>query len=165
MSKPSKRKNLFVDPKVQSALAVRLAVHWFLFAGIVSVLTLSLKWFADPFQSMGQLWNVFMSDQWPMLVTMTLLLPIFVYDSLKLSNRFAGPIIRFRKTIVAIADGETPRHLKFRKGDFWHDLAGDFNRMLDRLCPELDSQAATTATATTSPVDSDQQESVSVDAQ
>ena len=105
MSKPSKRKNLFVDPKVQSALAVRLAVHWALFATIMSIITLSLKWFADPFQPLGQLWNTFMAEQWPVLLTMALLLPVFVYDSLKLSNRFAGPIIRFRKSITEIADG------------------------------------------------------------
>jgi hypothetical protein len=131
MAKPSKRKNLFVDPKVQSALAIRLTLHWILFAAFVSVISISVKWFANPFQSIGGLFSGFLSEQWPVLLTMGLLLPAFIYDSLKLSNRFAGPIIRFRKTMLTITETGTPRHLKFRKGDFWHDLANDFNDMLD----------------------------------
>ena len=105
MSKPIKRKNLFVDPKVQSALAIRLAVHWFLFAGITAVISVKLRWFSDPFQPLSNVFTAFINEQWPVLFTMALLLPMFIYDSLKLSNRFAGPITRFRRHIREIADG------------------------------------------------------------
>ena len=142
MSKPIKRKSLFVDPKVQSALAVRLAVHWLLFAAITAVITISLKWFSDPFQPFSSLLSAFFNDQWPMLLTMALLLPTFIYDSLKLSNRFAGPVIRFRRHVNEIADGGELKHLQFRKGDFWHELAGDFNRMLARFRENEEAAAA-----------------------
>lgn len=131
MTQPSKRKNLFVDPKVQSALAIRLTVHWVLFAALLSAISITVKWFSNPFQPLSGLFSGFLHEQWPVLLTMALLLPAFIYDSLKLSNRFAGPIIRFRKTIQSIAETGKPRHLKFRKGDFWHNLANEFNDMLD----------------------------------
>jgi nitrogen fixation/metabolism regulation signal transduction histidine kinase len=58
---------------------------------------------------------------------------VFIVDSIKLSHRFAGPIFSLRRTIRAVAQGETPRPLKFRRRDFWHDLAEDYNAMLVRL--------------------------------
>jgi nitrogen fixation/metabolism regulation signal transduction histidine kinase len=54
-------------------------------------------------------------------------------DSIKLSHRFAGPIYSLRRAIRDIADGKPARKLKFRRHDFWHDLADDYNAMLKRL--------------------------------
>jgi hypothetical protein len=64
---------------------------------------------------------------------MFFMLPIFIVDTIKLSNRFAGPIYRLRLTIRSLAEGETFRPLRFRDFDFWQGLADDFNMMVDRL--------------------------------
>ena len=64
---------------------------------------------------------------------MVFLLPVFVVDTIKLSHRFAGPIFSLRRAIREVAQGKTPRKLKFRRRDFWHDLAEDYNAMLTRL--------------------------------
>ena len=64
---------------------------------------------------------------------MVFLLPVFVLDTIKMSNRFAGPIYRLRQTIRSIAQGDPPPRLKFRDFDFWQGLAQDFNQMVDHL--------------------------------
>ena len=64
---------------------------------------------------------------------MAFLLPVFVVDSIKLSHRFAGPIYSLRRAIRDIAQGKPARKLKFRRHDFWHEIAEDYNAMLLRL--------------------------------
>ena len=41
-----------------------------------------------------------------------------------------------------VADGQPPKQLKFREGDFWHDLATDYNAMIARLAPESNDKSA-----------------------
>jgi nitrogen fixation/metabolism regulation signal transduction histidine kinase len=69
----------------------------------------------------------------PFLLVMVFLLPVFVIDSIKLSHRFAGPIFALRRAIREVAAGQMPRKLKFRRRDFWKDLAEDYNAMLAHL--------------------------------
>jgi nitrogen fixation/metabolism regulation signal transduction histidine kinase len=64
---------------------------------------------------------------------MVFLLPVFVVDTIKISHRFAGPVYSLRRALREIAEGKPPRKLKFRRHDFWHELADDYNAMLLRL--------------------------------
>jgi hypothetical protein len=77
---------------------------------------------------------------------MFVLLPVFVRDTMKLSNRFAGPMFRLRTVLSEMAGGEKGRTIKFRTGDFWHQAANDFNvvaseyNRLRKRNAELESQ-------------------------
>jgi nitrogen fixation/metabolism regulation signal transduction histidine kinase len=70
---------------------------------------------------------------------------VFVIDSIKLSHRFAGPIFSLRRAIREIAAGNPPRKLKFRRRDFWQDLAQDYNAMLAQLGAVEDDRNETAA--------------------
>jgi hypothetical protein len=54
-------------------------------------------------------------------------------DTVKLSHRFAGPIYALRRALRDIAQGEKPRRLSFRKRDFWHGLADEYNAVLAKF--------------------------------
>jgi nitrogen fixation/metabolism regulation signal transduction histidine kinase len=71
--------------------------------------------------------------QLPILAVMILLLPIFIRDTLKLSNRFAGPMYRLRTELRKLATDQPGNAVKFRTGDFWQEVAGDFNHVLGQL--------------------------------
>jgi hypothetical protein len=58
---------------------------------------------------------------------MLLLLPLFLRDTLKLSNRFAGPMYRLRMALKSMVSEGTLKPIKFRDGDFWQEAAEDFN--------------------------------------
>jgi hypothetical protein len=50
-----------------------------------------------------------------------------------LSHRLGGPIYHMRKYLRESAAGEgEPRRVKFRKGDFFHDLATAFNEFQEK---------------------------------
>jgi nitrate/nitrite-specific signal transduction histidine kinase len=65
-----------------------------------------------------------------------LVLPIVLRDLLRLSHRWVGPILRLRAALSALSRGEHVPPLRFREGDYWQELAGDFNTIaadLNRL--------------------------------
>ena len=77
------------------------------------------------------------------LTLMVLICPFFIYRSVKFSHRFAGPIWRLRREIRALNDGGPIAPVRFRKGDFWEDLADDFNGVLSRLARAEQQQSDT----------------------
>jgi hypothetical protein len=69
----------------------------------------------------------------PALVGAVLLMPLVLFDIVRLSNRFAGPLLRLRRSLRALAKGEEVAPLKFREGDFWQDFAKEFNAVAERM--------------------------------
>jgi len=127
MSKRRTRK--LVDYEVQSSLVVRLCLHWALFIVATAIaMFLWIRLVESPVDSLAEtakrFWNTFL----PLLIVSLALLPVFVLDAVKLSNRFTGPIFRLRRTLASLAAGQTVRPLEFRSNDFWRSLAEDFNR-------------------------------------
>jgi len=124
---------MFIDSKVQGALTRRIIFHWLVFLLVASVAALMLQALSDPFRPVGDHLDALWYTHGPFLVVMILLLPVFVFDTIKISHRFVGPIYSLRRSMREVADGKPPRKLKFRKTDFWRDLADDYNSMITRL--------------------------------
>lgn len=141
MSQRPQRRQKFIDSKVQGALARRIIFHWLVFLAVASVAALLLQVLSDPFRPAGEHVENLWYTHGPFLVVMVFLLPVFVIDTVKISHRFAGPVYSLRRTMREVADGKPPRKLQFRQGDFWHELAGDYNAMIDRLAPEADAKS------------------------
>ncbi len=132
MNKPRRTKH-FVDTRVQGSLARRIILHWLLFLAVGAFVAFLLQVLSNPFRPLA----AHVHDMWwthgPFLLVLAFLLPVFVVDSIKLSHHFAGPIYNLRRALHGIVMGEKPRKLKFRKLDFWHELADDYNAMLAKL--------------------------------
>ena len=127
------RKKTYVDPKVQGALVRRLVIHWVAYVSVAAAVAFCLQVLSNPVQPLGEHIQKAWWTHGLFLLVLVFLLPVFVLDSIKLSNRFAGPIYRLRRTIHNIAQGDPPPRLKFRDFDFWQGMAQDFNLMIDRL--------------------------------
>lgn len=129
----NKRGKEYIDPQVQGALWRRLVLHWIAFTAVALMLVVGLEWMSDPFRSVGEV----LSHAWwtysPVLLVLGCLIPLFVYDSIRLSHRFAGPVSRLRQVIQSLANGATPERIEFRENDFWKEMAADMNQVIDRL--------------------------------
>lgn len=127
----NKRKRQFVDSEVQTALLWQCALHWGLFGFGTFIIMFLLHVASTPAHHtfmwhVERLWNHYGA----IVLVMLALLPIFVLDMVKMTHRFVGPIIHLRKAIRGLARGERVEPIKFRKGDFWLELADEFNAIL-----------------------------------
>lgn len=132
-----KRKTFLVEKQVQGALGWRIAAHWFIFLGLSIFVTCSLQMLGS--FDRGSLWSSLekaLLGQVGSVAVLLALLPWFIHDSLKLSNRFAGPMVRLRGSIIALTTQEETRPVSFRSGDFWQEIADDFNQLRLRTLAE-----------------------------
>ncbi|NND96873.1 MAG: hypothetical protein HKN47_06035 [Pirellulaceae bacterium] len=130
----SKRTRILVDPQVQWSLAVRVLTHWFLLLSCLFAISLMVRLLiAAGQQSFIDSLKASVSIQAPLFCVMLILMPVFVRDTLKLSNRFAGPMYRLRTVLAELAQGGEGSRIKFRDGDFWSEAASDFNVVYDQL--------------------------------
>lgn len=127
------RRQQFVDRQVQGAIALRCIGYWFFCLLTIMFMLLIWRIFTGP----ARLFYTHFDEMWfqygPALVASLLLLPIVVVDSVRVSNRFAGPILRLRRTMNQVAAGEKVQPISFRQDDYWHDLAESFNAMLKQI--------------------------------
>ena len=71
-------------------------------------------------------------------VTLVLILTLIIIGAygVVFLHRVAGPVYRFRQTLLKVNRGEMPQDIKLREGDFFHDMAHDINIILGRLRAE-----------------------------
>lgn len=129
----SKRNRLLVDPKVQTPLLCRVAFYWvvsLLLMGLLISIQIGLGSRSASFDVKIMRMLVAFG---PALITSVMLLPLLLFDCVRYSNRFAGPMLRLRREFAKLAETGQADQLDFREGDFWKDLADQFNRIADRM--------------------------------
>ena len=134
MTTDRKRTKLFVDKKVQGILIRQLVMHW-ITAGLVMLLFLFIMQILSTPKRMslgehfGELW----AKYGIVLLAVLAVMPVFVYDSIKLSHRFAGPMVSLRNAMSQLAKGKPIDSVIFRKKDFWHEICVDVNSVAKQL--------------------------------
>jgi hypothetical protein len=88
--------------------------------------------FVNPSQYLHQHYLQLLSRHWPILVAITAIVPFFVYDTIRFSHRFAGPISRLRRELSRFEQGADVFPIEFRKGDFWRDVVERINNVVER---------------------------------
>ncbi len=124
---PRRSQNV-IDFEVQVSLLRKIAAHWvfFIVANAIALMIWT-RLISDPLGTWQSSWSNFINQFAPMLVVSLVLLPVFLLDAARLSNRFTGPILRLRRTLAEIVAGRNPSPIVFRQSDFWKSLATDFN--------------------------------------
>jgi hypothetical protein len=125
-----RRRQLLVDAKLQGALVLQVTLYWFYC--LLTVAMLALIWIVfikRPLSSADLFQELWMSCG-PALLGSVLLLPLVLLDCVRVSNRFAGPMLRISREMKALAEGKVSRSVQLREGDFWLEFAEDWNQVL-----------------------------------
>ena len=134
----TKRRTTIFDPEVQGSVIRKIAIHWMIFFGCnVLALLMWVRLFEQPDASWGQTFSDTIRRFLPFFVVTLALIPAFVWDTLKLTSRFAGPILRLRGALAEASQGRPVPPLRFRENDFWQEIAQNFNRMMARRDADL----------------------------
>lgn len=131
------RKKKFVDPNVQGMLIKNVVRYWAVSIAAAGGLTVIGWIFITPGLSGFIGPNAFMASIVPMILVglgaAILVLPVLLYDLVRVSHRFAGPLVRFKRHLREAADGGPMNRLNFRGEDFWPELAEAYNDLIDRV--------------------------------
>jgi hypothetical protein len=66
-------------------------------------------------------------------ISLASLVPFFCLDLILWSHRFAGPMVRIRRSVHDLADGKAVPPIRLRANDYWTDLADDLNLVIQRI--------------------------------
>ncbi|MEM7785417.1 MAG: hypothetical protein AAF623_18875 [Planctomycetota bacterium] len=125
------RKKNFIDSQVQGSLLQRIFLHWLCFFGVLAMTMVTMQTLlGDPEISLYERFQQGSKDLMFMTVVMLCLLPAFMLDTIRFSNRFVGPITRLRRLLRQIPEHNYER-CKFRGGDFWVELADEYNSVAE----------------------------------
>jgi hypothetical protein len=128
-----RRRRYFVDPEVQGALVLQAVGDWLCAAGTFAMVIFIFRVVPTLLSGTGNespgLWYHF----GPYVLASAVLLPIVTFNSVRFSNRFAGPMVRVRRTLKQLANGESPPNIALRHRDFWCEIGDDINEINQRL--------------------------------
>lgn len=130
---PTKRRITLIDREVQGSVLKKIALHWALFFVCNAIaLTIWIRLFEQPDAGWGQTVADTFRRFLPFFVITLALIPAFVWDTLKLTHRFAGPIHRLRMALADANAGRAVAPLHFRSNDYWKEIAQNFNAVIAR---------------------------------
>jgi hypothetical protein len=137
VSKKHLRKRVFVDRRVQGGIVFRAARYWAFSVAMVGMLTVVGWVFVAPgvaslVESPERL-RATVTSLVVAVVVSTLLMPVVLFDLVRFTHRFAGPMVRLRDAMHRAAAGEQVEPLRFRDDDYWQEVAEAFNAMQRRL--------------------------------
>jgi hypothetical protein len=138
------RKRCLIDPKVQGAIVGRSVAYWAYCLVTIALLLFFWRVLAGPAAPPHEHLLFVLKHFAPAALASALILPVTIYDALRLSHRFAGPVYRLGMALDELAAGRTVRPLRFRDGDFWHDPADKYNAVaarLDQLKPAAEPES------------------------
>lgn len=134
-SKKALRKKQFVSKAIQGRLMIRMVMYCGLL--MLSLCTVLLLQFcvsnsgdliSGNARTVGSLFGDFLIEQCSVILTVTLFLaPLICLDMMKLSHRFAGPLVRFESVLNKMKQGEILEPVKLRKGDLMGEFQDVFN--------------------------------------
>jgi len=145
MSERRKRRYL-IDRAVQTTLLVRTASYWLFSMLTVGMMLVVWEVFAGPRERSTDVLTATIVRYGPALLVSLLLLPLVMFDVLRMSHRFVGPVMRLRQGLRELATGRRPATMKFREDDFWREMAGEFNAAAEQIEETRDALVSTRMT-------------------
>jgi nitrogen fixation/metabolism regulation signal transduction histidine kinase len=133
--KTEKRRRNLSKHKVQVRLVARIALHWLIF--FVTAFAVLYFWqlllSGDPFDFFSVAVGEVLERSAPVFVVLVVLIPLFVWDTVKLSNRIVCPVSRLESAMARLAAGEIVEPMACRLTDPWQPLFSEFNLLLERV--------------------------------
>ncbi len=151
------RHALYVCPKFQGRVLLQVSFYWLAYHFLLWNLLFIVRYVEVQSEAGGQGLQRPLIDLYAefarghMLIVWCALgvLPLVLWDVLKLTHRIAGPLSRFRATLQALTAGRHVPFVRIRKDDLLHEFEQDFNAYLAQL--EARTQPPTPTPCTPAP--------------
>jgi hypothetical protein len=137
-SKQNRRKQEFVNARVQGRIIARVAGYWllglfvllnglFVFRYALLRVASSEELVLPPMRSLyGQFWL----DYSPFVVSALLIMPVLMLEFVRLTHRVVGPLVRIQTALQELMNGDHLSQVKFRDNDLLNEFEATFNQFL-----------------------------------
>jgi hypothetical protein len=133
-----KRTQILVNRRVQGRVILRVLYLWAMYHLVLWHVMLFFRFIqycaerlgGGATRTFGDLFAEFVHNHYSMLICGVIVLPYLIWDVLKLTHRFVGPLVQFQKCLAGLARGEKVADVRIRKGDLLGELENSFNEFL-----------------------------------
>ncbi|MFT7633808.1 MAG: hypothetical protein ACI87E_004866 [Mariniblastus sp.] len=116
---------MFADTRIQGGLCFRVVLYWIL-CQIAMLGTLAFMGFIR-----GDI-GIIQSIAVPAFIVSTLFLPLAIYDIVRFSGRFAGPMVNFKGRLKEANENNERLRVHIRSGDFYREVFDALNEIQKR---------------------------------
>jgi hypothetical protein len=130
------RKQIYVSGSIQGTVIGRFAVYWVgyhmtLWHGMLLYGFLRGNLLrSGAGMSFWDYYVKFFQVNYSILLCAAAICPILLWDTLRVTHRIAGPVVRFKKALKQLSRGENVQPIKLRDGDLMGELQDAFNEFL-----------------------------------
>lgn len=122
---------LFVNRPVQMQLVSRVVLYWLACVGYFAVVLFITQWMYDPQIGLIDHLMDYLVDMIHWVPAILLLLPLVIFDMLKVSQRFLLPVHQVRQGIDNLSAGQRVEAIPAGDDDQMHELVDSFNTLRD----------------------------------
>jgi hypothetical protein len=97
--KTHNRKRLMVDPKLQIAVLCRVTMYWLVAVTVLCMMAAVQVVLTDSAVGYELLANRVLTAFGPALIASVIALPLLLFDCVRFTNKFAGPMHRLRREV------------------------------------------------------------------
>jgi hypothetical protein len=135
------RKQVYVNRMIQGRMLRRFAVMWIVYHMVLwnsMFLYRYLQYRGEllagaPAQPFAELYAQFFAQHYSVLICAAAVLPVLLWDMVRMTHRVAGPLVRFQRALSELAEGRPVDRVQIRKGDLLLEFQEEFNHFLERI--------------------------------
>ena len=135
------RRQVYVNRTIQGRMLRRFALMWFVYHVVLwnaMFLYRYLQYRGEllagaaplPF---ADLYSHFFLQHYSVLVCALAVLPVLLWDMVRMTHRVAGPLVRFQRALSELAEGRRVDRVQIRDGDLLIEFQDEFNTFLDKI--------------------------------
>ncbi|XZE55440.1 hypothetical protein SH139x_001451 [Planctomycetaceae bacterium SH139] len=122
-------KPLVIEPKIQWTLAIRTIIHWVACVTYFAVVLFFTQMLYDPEQSFWEHVRAYTFDALHWLPAILLLLPLVVYDTLRVSQRIVTPVLQVQAGLAELVQDQKSAQLEIAEENYFPELLSHFNQV------------------------------------
>ncbi|MFO1062635.1 MAG: hypothetical protein U0892_02010 [Pirellulales bacterium] len=127
------RQRFWIDNQVQGVLIGRIVLYWFACVLYFGASSACFQIWSNPDVTVREHARILFDQAWPSIPSVLLILPLVLFDIVRLSNRFVGPIYRVKNHLAKLLANSNCYPLTFRDGDYWMYLADPINTLQQKI--------------------------------
>ena len=132
---------LIIDRRAQTILAVRVGLYWVACVGYFAVVLFFSQIMYNPQVSLLDHIRDYVIDMIQWVPAILLLLPLVIYDMLRVSQRVLIPVEEVRQGLEVLATGNVPEPIPYSDEEFSVALLATYNEIRDSVVAETVASA------------------------